>query len=45
MVQIDGILWTTNRKKLLDPDSVTHVQRLKSKREIIRISQRRIPNQ
>jgi hypothetical protein len=24
MVQIDGILWTTKRKKLIDPDSVTH---------------------
>jgi hypothetical protein len=45
MAQIDGILWTTKRKKLIDPDLVTHVQRLKSEREIFRISQRRIPNQ
>jgi hypothetical protein len=45
VAQIDGILWTTKRKKLIDPDLVTHVQRLKSEREIFRISQRRIPNQ
>jgi len=37
MMQIDGILWTTKRKKLIDPDSVTNGHKLKSKREIIRI--------
>ncbi len=40
IVKITGILWTTKRKKLIDPDSVTNGQKLKSKREIIRIIQK-----